>query len=68
MRFSDLVIRHSYDCEIHKGLSTNLFFHGIDKEPHDEGGPGLAQGVGHHEVDGLGRGSPGWSHYVAEIV
>ena len=48
-------------------FSTNLFLHGIDKEPHDERGPGLAQGVGHHEVDGLGRGSSGWSHNVAEI-
>ena len=36
-------------------FSTNLFLNGIDKEPHDEGGPGLLHpgGVGgvHHEDD-----------------
>ena len=39
---------------------------GVHEKSDQEGSPSLSQGVSHHEVDGLGRGPPGWSYHVAE--
>ena len=38
---------------------------GVYEESHQEGSPGLPQGVSHHQVDGLGERSPGRSDHVA---
>ena len=39
---------------------------GVHQEPDQEGSPGLAESVSHHEVDGLGERSPRRSDDVAD--
>ena len=46
-------------------IDDDLLLHRVYEESDQEGRPRLAQGVGQHQVYGLGGGSPGGGDHVA---